>query len=234
MARHQSEQSHAILDFPSRLAKARKLSTILAEFKPLSECRLLDVGVGAGIITGELAKLCASVEGVDVVDERVVKDGYDFQVVATEELPFPDQSFDIVVSNHVVPHVRDQRKHTTELWRVLKPDGIAYVAAPNRMFDYNYRLPLVSMLPAALARPYFKAVYGKEYDIQPLSYFALRRLLGHFREVHLISERVLKRPENYDEGSTLTAVGPLVRAVPDTLLALLRPLIPTFIVVARR
>ncbi|MSR78036.1 MAG: SAM-dependent methyltransferase [Candidatus Omnitrophica bacterium] len=40
-------------------------------------------------------------------------------------LPYPDQSFDWVVSDQVLEHVADPKKASEECWRVLKPGGIA-------------------------------------------------------------------------------------------------------------
>jgi len=231
--RHQSERSHAILDIPSRLAKARKVAAILSDFTDLSTSTLLDIGVGAGVITAELAKRCRSVTGVDVVDERVIAEGYDFRLVEGEALPFDDESFDVVVSNHVVPHVRDQERHVAEIHRVLRRGGLAYVAAPNRLFDGNYRLPLLPVLPRPLARRYFRVVYGREYDVQPLGPIAFRRLLARFSERHDATRRVLRDPERYGEPS-VSRLAPVFRAIPEPALAALGSVIPTFICVARK
>ena len=72
---------------------------------------------------------------VDVVDERISDNGYAFQQVSGTQLPFPDQQFDVVISNHVIEHVgeREQKlEHLTEIARVLRPDGMDYLAVPNR------------------------------------------------------------------------------------------------------
>ena len=58
--------------------------------------------------------------------------GYDFrfQTVNIEEIPFPDDSFDIVVANHMLYHVPNLQKGLAEVRRVLKPDG-KFFAATN-------------------------------------------------------------------------------------------------------
>jgi SAM-dependent methyltransferase len=42
-------------------------------------------------------------------------------------IPFPDESFDCIICAHVLGHVPDEKKAIKELFRVLKPDGVALV-----------------------------------------------------------------------------------------------------------
>lgn len=58
------------------------------------------------------------------------KHDFRFQTVNIEEIPFPDNSFDIVVANHMLYHVPDLAKGLTEVRRVLKPNG-RFFAATN-------------------------------------------------------------------------------------------------------
>jgi ubiquinone/menaquinone biosynthesis C-methylase UbiE len=53
-----------------------------------------------------------------------------FQTVNIEEIPFADDSFDIVVANHMLYHVPDLAKGLAEVRRVLKPNG-RFFAATN-------------------------------------------------------------------------------------------------------
>ena len=45
-------------------------------------------------------------------------------------LDFPDQSFDVVICSHVLEHVREDRRAISELHRVLRPGGIAFIQVP--------------------------------------------------------------------------------------------------------
>ena len=45
-------------------------------------------------------------------------------------LPFPDDSFDVILCSHVLEHVVDDRKAMRELYRVLRPGGWALVLVP--------------------------------------------------------------------------------------------------------
>ena len=50
---------HAVLDPESRRRKARKIATIVGQERPLTGLRVLDVGIGAGVIASCLAEASA-------------------------------------------------------------------------------------------------------------------------------------------------------------------------------
>ena len=47
-----------------------------------------------------------------------------------EALPFPDESFELIICNHVLEHVGDDRKAMRALWRALRPSGRAILQVP--------------------------------------------------------------------------------------------------------
>ncbi len=49
------------------------------------------------------------------------------------DLPFPENSFDVVFCNHVLEHVEDDKKAIQELFRVLKKDGFGIFQVPIDM-----------------------------------------------------------------------------------------------------
>ena len=48
-------------------------------------------------------------------------------------IPFDDRSFDVVICNHVLEHVDDDRAAMRELFRVLRPGGVLYSMHPVEM-----------------------------------------------------------------------------------------------------
>lgn len=54
------------------------------------------------------------------------------------DLPFPDDSFEIVFYHHVIEHVSDPARSLDELVRVLVPGGLIYVGTPNRHRAVGY------------------------------------------------------------------------------------------------
>jgi arsenite methyltransferase len=97
---------------------------------------VLDIGCGAGvdsIITAKLAGPSGAVTGIDLVPEMLARarenarlagvDNVTFQESSAEQLPFPDNSFEVVISNGVFNLVVDKVKALGEVYRVLKPGG---------------------------------------------------------------------------------------------------------------
>lgn len=154
-------RGHASLDLRSREKKAEKIRAILEAERELGGCDLLEVGVGSGAIAAGLAdavKPSGGVWGVDVRDSRVVTEGFRFVLVQDTSLPFADRFFDVVVSNHVLEHVGprpEQLAHFREIARVLKDDGVAYLATPNRwaLLEPHFHLPLLSCCRCERDRP---------------------------------------------------------------------------------
>jgi ubiquinone/menaquinone biosynthesis C-methylase UbiE len=100
-----------------------------------------------------------------------------------EELPFADESFDLVTMNQVIEHVRDQTTCLREAVRVLKPGGAVYVACPNylRFYEPHYKIAWLPLMPRLLARVYLRLRARNPVMLTQLTYTTndrLRRLLG--------------------------------------------------------
>jgi len=102
--------------------------------------RVLDAGCGSGMIAARLAAEGALVHGVDLNAEmielaqtRVGPHGgrLTFQIGDACELPFPDESFDAVVSTNVVFAVPDPTAYLCEVRRVLRAGRKLVVSGPT-------------------------------------------------------------------------------------------------------
>ena len=94
--------------------------------------RLLEIGCGLGTDLLQFARAGAQVTGIDLTPASVdlARKRFslygipgDFQVADAENLPFPDESFDVVYSFGVLHHTPDTQKAIDEAYRVLKPGG---------------------------------------------------------------------------------------------------------------
>jgi ubiquinone/menaquinone biosynthesis C-methylase UbiE len=237
----QSDVSHAGLEPSQRLLKAEKIRRLVETVRPWEGARVLDIGTGAGVIASALAQAVGpqgEVHSVDVVDERVFEDGFQFEQVTDESLPFPDESFDIVLSNHVIEHVGDepaQRRHAAEIHRVLRPDGVLYLATATRwlVMEPHYHLPFLSWLPRPAAGLYLRATgRGREYDCFLPTHRWLRKVLAEtgfaWKEPVFEAMRLMAEIE---EPSGLTKV---VLTAPKPVLGALRPIVPTIVFLARK
>jgi glycosyltransferase involved in cell wall biosynthesis len=235
-----ARQPHAVLDTPSRLAKASKLERLIGARAELAGARVLDVGAGSGVIAASLAERVrpeGRVVGVDLVDQRVVSEGYEFLQVADTDLPFEAESFDLVVSNHVLDHVGgspEKAHHLEEIRRVLRPGGACYLAVANRwvLVEPHFRLPFLSWLPSRLRTPYVRLTRrGEVYDCDLP---ARGEVLELVRQAGFAFEEL-----EFEALSGLAELegGALPRAishVPQRALGALRPVFPTVVLFLRK
>ena len=117
-------------------AEGRDLATLVAA-APLSgargAARLLDVGTGAGHTAFAFAPLVAEVEALDLTQEMLdqVERGarerglsnIHCQLGDAEDLPYPDDAFDVVTSRLCAHHFQDVPSFVREVARVLRPNG---------------------------------------------------------------------------------------------------------------
>lgn len=164
------------LDQDSRRTKAAKIVNLIEQHRPLAGARLLEIGTGGGVITSLLAEHVGSegeVWSVDVEDLRVSTDGYNFRQVDGTVLPFEDDEFDVVVSNHTIEHVgsrEDQLVHLREIARTMRDDGLGYLASPSRwaLVEPHFKVPMLSWLPVGARDQALRlSRRGTVYDINP-------------------------------------------------------------------
>jgi len=120
--------------------------------------RVLDFGSGYGGRTVEY-KLCgaARVCGIEPFDDvvelsrqyaehRGVRD-VEFKVCGHREIPYPDASFDVVITYDVLEHVEDPRASVAEIWRVLRPGGLSVNVFPVYFGARSHHLDYLSTFP---------------------------------------------------------------------------------------
>ncbi len=102
--------------------------------------RALDVGSGPGVMIDGLLKKGYRVSAVDAAPEMVTRAREHFgnhpdvslSVAEADALPFPDNTFDVVVAAGLFEYLADNETTLAELQRVLKERGILIATFPHR------------------------------------------------------------------------------------------------------
>ncbi len=134
---------YTALDHPIALLRAEnkvRNPWIIKEIqKRFQNASVLDVGCGAGLLTNALAPLGFKISGIDLSEEslKVARAKDPTQKVSyihasAYELPFPDNSFDVVSAMDILEHVEEPEKLIQEASRVLKKGGIFFFHTFNR------------------------------------------------------------------------------------------------------
>ena len=110
---------------------------LLFQWIPENTNSLLDVGCASGYYTVHYSKKCSKVFGIDPNENliKIAKEKYpnlDFRKGSAEEIPFKDNSFDVVILSDVLEHVADEKKCLSEIHRVLKDDGKLILTVPHK------------------------------------------------------------------------------------------------------
>ncbi len=124
-----------------RFGQDRRLD-MMRRFVRFDGVRILDIGCGIGAYLEKFRGLGAHEIGVDTDAEKLFqahrkKRLNRLAACASEELPFPDQTFHAVLLHEVIEHVYDDYATIREACRVVKPNGRVIVFAPNRLYPFE-------------------------------------------------------------------------------------------------
>jgi 2-polyprenyl-3-methyl-5-hydroxy-6-metoxy-1,4-benzoquinol methylase len=97
--------------------------------------RLLDVGAGEGVLMNIAASRGWQVQGTEIASVMIdyVRKSYGFTIHEgmLEDIPLPSSSFDAVVLNHVLEHVKNPRSTLEKIGGLLTPGGLIRIEVPN-------------------------------------------------------------------------------------------------------
>lgn len=167
--------------------------------------KVLDLGCGWGTHTFPLADLGLEVHAVDITVQRAQfvqarkehehRENVHVYVADVMDLPFKNESFDIIICNGVLEWVglqsqygqpdEVQQKFLQNMRGLLKPGGTMYVGIENRWAAAYLKsgvdhsgLKYTSLMPRAMADAYTKSKIGKPYLTYTYSESGYRRLFA--------------------------------------------------------
>lgn len=115
-----------------RLARGKERRAALEAHAPKTKGTSLEIGSADAMTSAELARAGWKATGIDIditrTDVRATAAGVDIQQMDATRLLFPDLEFDLVFSFNVFEHLPDPASTFSEIVRVLKPGGVAYIS----------------------------------------------------------------------------------------------------------
>jgi ubiquinone/menaquinone biosynthesis C-methylase UbiE len=165
------------------------------------DARVLELGCGAGslwtacperipagwnLTLSDLSKGMLQAAWRNLV---VIGRGIKFEQIDAQSIPYPDETFDIVIANHMLYHVPDRPKALGEIYRVLRPNGhlVAATSGVNHLkeMDEWFQRFKTDMDFSAVASP-FTLENGLEQLEQFFSQIEIRRYVDSLliTEIH--------------------------------------------------
>ncbi|MDF2381913.1 bifunctional 2-polyprenyl-6-hydroxyphenol methylase/3-demethylubiquinol 3-O-methyltransferase UbiG [Nostoc ellipsosporum NOK] len=127
-------------------------------FTPLAGKTAIDVGCGAGLLAEPLARLGATVTGIDAAPENIgaarahaATTGLAIEYVAGGIEGLPGRTFDLVTSMEVIEHVTDPAAFVAALAGALAEGGLMILSTPNRTLVSH--LAMITLAEGAGAIP---------------------------------------------------------------------------------
>ena len=147
------------------IQRSKRVRSALERYQSIHpDDHVLEVGSGAtGLIFNFGTSNCIGVDPLADHQRELFpwqrKSSVPTLAVEGENLPFPDNKFDVVISENVVDHARNPKKIVSEMVRVLKPGGLVY-------FSVNIHHPLYHL--ASCAYGAWRAM-GLPGELQPFA-----------------------------------------------------------------
>ena len=125
--------------------------------KPLGEINILDIGCGGGLLSEPMRRLGANVTGIDASFKNIKiaklhakknNLNINYQCLSPEKLDI-NKKFDVILNMEIVEHVEDVEFFLKSCSKLLKKNGLMFVATINKIF-----------------KSYIFAIVGAEYILR--------------------------------------------------------------------
>ena len=109
--------------------------------RPLAGLRILDIGCGGGLLAEPMARLGATVTGIDATEEAIIAAtahakqadlDIGYHCSTAEDLASTNITFDVIYASEVIEHVADRRLFIKAIASMLDPKGVVIVTTINR------------------------------------------------------------------------------------------------------
>lgn len=215
-----------------RSGQARRLRMILEQAGERINGTVLENGCGIGMYVEKLAQLADRVIGLEYDQERAIEArtrAPEIICAASENIPFPDNTFSLILSHEVLEHVQNDYQAVSEMVRTLQPKGRMVIFVPNRGYPFETHgiywrgryhfgnIPLVNYLPrrwrnqlAPHVRTYSRRDLRKLFNGQPVQFVKQEVIYGAYDNIIArwgVFGKLLRRALQWLEHTPLKILG---------------------------
>jgi len=155
---------------------------------------VLEAGCGTGVSCALLAEAGYRMTGMDLserfLDRSRESDRVKLLAADVAALPFPDGSFDAVLSHQMIEHVVPVGKALAEMGRVVKPGGVVLLMSPNLLSPFIPGSALKSLLRGGKGvEVWGETIFSAAWNTKSNLLFSLLKVAG------LRSGFMMRRPD---------------------------------------
>ena len=142
--RNHEIQSNPIVEYEQRV----RANTVLDLLSPKQGEKILDLGCGNARDIAYIAEQGSQVVGIDISEGMIAEARFDLEKLGynnitlevgdATQLSYKDSEFDKVLCSEVLEHIPDTDKALSEIYRVLKPNGVLVLSTPNKKSWYGF------------------------------------------------------------------------------------------------
>jgi SAM-dependent methyltransferase len=114
---------------------------LINRFEIIKDSKLLDLGCGRGEFLSGFSNEGLDCYGVDFTNSALINcpnASIKQADIENDGLPYPDNYFDVIFSKSVIEHFHNPDFLVKEIFRSLKPGGLAIIMVPS--WEYNYKI----------------------------------------------------------------------------------------------
>jgi ubiquinone/menaquinone biosynthesis C-methylase UbiE len=176
-----------------------------------NNAKILELGCGPGYLWKECAERIPAGWDITLSDlssgmldaawRNLVVTGrtFQFKEIDAQSIPYPDESFDAVIANHMLYHVPDRSKALAEIKRVLKPNGHLFATTIGK----NHLKEIADLLRRISLGNTFES-FGSPFTLEN----------GFEQLIHVFTKVVVSR---YSDNLHVTEVEPIIAFIRSSI-----------------
>ncbi len=166
------KQLSKLLDNVGDMALKRRAKEIIEALDPINGEKIMDLGCGTGYYLFLLSSLSVKLDlvgfdndkkALDEAKESLKERNIKFILGDSRILPFRENSFDKIVASEVLEHIEDDEKALSEIYKILKPNGLFVISTPSINYPFFWdpiNWTLQHLFNAHIQKGFFSGIWN--------------------------------------------------------------------------